>query len=247
MEENRDELFASLRKKMERVGFSLERQQKPRQQSGRKKELKFIHRSLEATFSSNGLKNTPQKYYIKPLSDGLDGVIGLTTGKSSALLNGAFTQPNTVDTFDNCPAWINDGSSNALDMLLASIYVYLDEEEFQTLDNLQDRFNEQVTLAAAADSEVRRKRIKNAPSIPEKVTTTIEMFKRNPDVVAEVLIRAEGVCEICRCNAPFVRKKDGTPYLEVHHVEQLSMGGEDTIENAVAICPNCHRKEHFGL
>ncbi|WP_425484228.1 HNH endonuclease [Desulfobacter latus] len=23
-------------------------------------------------------------------------------------------------------------------------------------------------------------------------------------------------------------------------------GGKDTIENTIAICPNCHRKRHYG-
>jgi len=38
----------------------------------------------------------------------------------------------------------------------------------------------------------------------------------------------------------------GTPYLEVHHRVPLAENGEDTVENAVAICPNCHRKAHDG-
>jgi len=45
----------------------------------------------------------------------------------------------------------------------------------------------------------------------------------------------------------FIRKKDNTPYLEVHHKIQLAEGGEDSIENAIAVCPNCHRELHFGI
>jgi len=56
-----------------------------------------------------------------------------------------------------------------------------------------------------------------------------------------------GTCELCDQPAPFT-KKNGDPYLEVHHVKQLADGGEDTINNAVALCPNCHRKMHsLGL
>uniref|UniRef100_UPI003D06D395 HNH endonuclease n=1 Tax=Alcaligenes faecalis TaxID=511 RepID=UPI003D06D395 len=64
--------------------------------------------------------------------------------------------------------------------------------------------------------------------------------------MAEVLERASGSCEACKEPAPFKRKSDGTPYLEVHHRIQLAHGGEDTVENAIALCPNCHRKAHFG-
>ncbi|WP_296863638.1 HNH endonuclease [Thermosyntropha sp.] len=28
------------------------------------------------------------------------------------------------------------------------------------------------------------------------------------------------------------------------HIEWLSRGGTDTIDNTVALCPNCHRKMH---
>ncbi|HHQ4496099.1 TPA: HNH endonuclease, partial [Aeromonas hydrophila] len=62
----------------------------------------------------------------------------------------------------------------------------------------------------------------------------------------ERLLIANGKCEHCKKDAPFIRIKDGTPYLEVHHKEKLADGGEDTLENTIALCPNCHRKFHFG-
>ncbi|MDH7515993.1 MAG: HNH endonuclease, partial [Bacteroidota bacterium] len=65
-------------------------------------------------------------------------------------------------------------------------------------------------------------------------------------VIAEVLARANGICESCRQPAPFRRASDGSPYLEVHHRVWLSRGGEDTVSNAVALCPNCHRRMHYG-
>jgi 5-methylcytosine-specific restriction protein A len=44
-----------------------------------------------------------------------------------------------------------------------------------------------------------------------------------------------------------MRASDGNPYLEVHHWIRLADGGEDTVNNAIAACPNCHRQQHFGL
>ena len=78
------------------------------------------------------------------------------------------------------------------------------------------------------------------------VAKVVYVFERNPDVVAEVLELAKGVCGICGRRAPFMRARDGTPYLEVHHRVMLSGGGDDTVANAVAACPNCHREEHYG-
>jgi 5-methylcytosine-specific restriction protein A len=48
---------------------------------------------------------------------------------------------------------------------------------------------------------------------------------------------------LCQSPAPFTNAK-GEPYLETHHIEWMAKGGEDTVENTVALCPNCHRKMH---
>jgi 5-methylcytosine-specific restriction protein A len=81
---------------------------------------------------------------------------------------------------------------------------------------------------------------------PKLIKIISTQFKRNPDVVAEILVRASGVCENCNNEAPF-KRKNGEPYLEVHHKIRLADGGEDTIENAMALCPNCHRYLHYGV
>jgi len=60
------------------------------------------------------------------------------------------------------------------------------------------------------------------------------------------LERAKGICEKCNRKAPFLRDKDNSPYLEIHHKLPLSEGGEDTLDNVVALCPNCHRQAHYG-
>jgi 5-methylcytosine-specific restriction protein A len=93
---------------------------------------------------------------------------------------------------------------------------------------------------------MRRHRLASAAKEPPLRFVTTIVFLRNPDVVAEVLTRANGICEECGDQAPFFRKTDHSPYLEVHHRVQLANGGEDTVQNAIALCPNCHRKKHHG-
>lgn len=89
-------------------------------------------------------------------------------------------------------------------------------------------------------------RIGQAQKIPKRRMATVQVFVRNPDVVAFVQRRAKGTCEACGVDAPFKAAKSGEPYLEIHHKKRLADGGEDTIDNAIAVCPNCHRKMHFG-
>lgn len=80
---------------------------------------------------------------------------------------------------------------------------------------------------------------------PPRVTATVERFVRDPTVKAAVLEAAAGHCECCGLPAPFLME-DGTPFLEVHHVKWLAQGGSDTVSNAAAVCPNCHRRFHYG-
>lgn len=100
---------------------------------------------------------------------------------------------------------------------------------------------------AKKSSRIQRKKIieKSNPK-PEKFITSQTVFARNQYVVAEVLERANGFCEKCKKPAPFLKDKDNEPFLEVHHIVPLSEGGEDTVDNSIALCPNCHRHAHFG-
>ncbi len=104
----------------------------------------------------------------------------------------------------------------------------------------------QVKESKQLSKEERKKRLKGAEKKPKKIKTASTQYVRNPDVIVEVLDRAKGICELCKNSAPFIRRADNTPYLEIHHKMQLSEGGEDSVDNAVAACPNCHRKAHFG-
>jgi 5-methylcytosine-specific restriction endonuclease McrA len=73
----------------------------------------------------------------------------------------------------------------------------------------------------------------------------VKVFWRDPSVAAYVLSVAHGKCEGCGQPAPF-NADDGEPYLEIHHMLRLADGGSDTINNTVALCPNCHRRAHFA-
>ena len=81
---------------------------------------------------------------------------------------------------------------------------------------------------------------------PKKIGVSSQQYVRDATVVAYVLKQADGKCECCDSNSPFF-KPNGNPYLEVHHVKLLSDRGHDTVTNAIAVCPNCHREFHHGI
>jgi 5-methylcytosine-specific restriction protein A len=113
--------------------------------------------------------------------------------------------------------------------------------------DLDKAFQQQVLDSLNAKPETRRQRLQNASPKPKQLQVTSTVFIRNPDVVAETLIRANGICEGCKQPAPFLKKSDGLPYLEVHHKTRLADDGDDTVANTIALCPNCHRKFHYGV
>lgn len=71
-----------------------------------------------------------------------------------------------------------------------------------------------------------------------------EVYQRSPEVRRQVLERARGKCELCKAEG--FRTPDDRLYLETHHVVPLSEDGADSPQNVVAVCPNDHRKAHFG-
>lgn len=123
---------------------------------------------------------------------------------------------------------------------------YAHELPVKPLAKYEEELNQSIAVSMQDSDVARRKRLSLAPQTPPLMTVLATVYVRNPDVVAEVLKRANGKCELCGKPAPFYKKSDGSPYLEVHHIQQLSFGGLDTETNAQALCPNCHRKAHYG-
>ncbi len=72
----------------------------------------------------------------------------------------------------------------------------------------------------------------------------------NPALGKEVLCEANFRCAMDAFHPTFL-KKDGTPYMEVHHLIPLKHQGAfenklDTKANLVPLCPLCHRRIHYG-
>jgi 5-methylcytosine-specific restriction endonuclease McrA len=101
-------------------------------------------------------------------------------------------------------------------------------------------------LARKGDRKKIFKRALKAKGKPARKTRQVSDFVRDPYVVAAALLRADGVCEMPLCKRELFKRQDGTWFLEVHHVVPLAEGGDDTLANAAALCPACHRELHHG-
>lgn len=103
-----------------------------------------------------------------------------------------------------------------------------------------------IETARRASRQNVLKRAKAAKGKPLKRTVQRDDFVRDAYVVAGAILRSGGKCEMPGCGRGLFLKDDDTPYLEVHHVTPLAEGGDDTLVNAAALCPHCHRALHFG-
>lgn len=101
-------------------------------------------------------------------------------------------------------------------------------------------------VTCLSDDDLRNKINAEMPRLksPKKTENTAVSYERSMYVKEYALRKAKGKCQLCLKLAPF-KNAVGKPYLEVHHIEWLSNGGEDTPENVAALCPNCHRKMHI--
>jgi len=125
-------------------------------------------------------------------------------------------------------------------LMLLEKTIPISQDDFDQLNKLKIKKAKRLSL------EELKKRAETAPKKPpgKRPVASLPQHDRNQYVSEYVKIKAKGICQLCEKPAPFKDSKN-IPFLETHHVIWLSMGGLDTIENAVALCPNCHRKMHI--
>ncbi|WP_160114700.1 HNH endonuclease signature motif containing protein [Aquimarina sp. AU474] len=119
------------------------------------------------------------------------------------------------------------------------------------LNTVSDRAYEYIEKEFKTDPSLiqfldfREKAYQNSIIEPKKTDSTSSNTKRSHIIKTYALSRANGKCESCNDDAPFL-KRNGQPYLEVHHIIELSNGGSDSPQNVAAICPNCHKRVTHG-
>jgi 5-methylcytosine-specific restriction enzyme A len=142
--------------------------------------------------------------------------------------------------------WERHYKTNAIKMRKVAVEFQAQCEKAVTESEYRRKLEGAVEASLKDSRSQRLRRLSSASAKPTKVLAKTIVYIRNPDVIAEVLLRAKGKCEKCGANAPFLRARDQTPYLEVHHKIQLAHDGDDSVLNAMALCPNCHREFHYG-
>lgn len=81
-----------------------------------------------------------------------------------------------------------------------------------------------------------------------------KVFERNKEAAIHALIESEFKCEMDCKHGTFIRKSNGQPYLECHHLIPLCFQHNskfkncnlDVPENIVILCSTCHNEIHYG-
>lgn len=110
-------------------------------------------------------------------------------------------------------------------------------------ETLKKEFEDSVRKASGKPLDQLKKQAEKNKSQSVPSTVQAKVYHRDPVIAAYVKRRANGYCQLCGMKAPFV-DRNGEPYLECHHLNWLSQGGQDAADNCAALCPNCHRKMH---
>ncbi len=87
--------------------------------------------------------------------------------------------------------------------------------------------------------------VKIQAETPEKKEYLIEIYVRDIGWANEAKKKFGRFCICSGCQNSFV-KDDGIPYIEVHHIIPLCMGGEDAIWNLAVLCAHHHRMAHYA-
>ena len=111
------------------------------------------------------------------------------------------------------------------------------------LQSYSDDFSEAASLAISIGDSVLKPKISNVEH-NNSTARSGQNYSRNPKIRAAVLQMAAGRCE--RCDQLGFLTVSGTCYLETHHIVGVAESGPDSIDNVIAVCPNCHRQAHFA-
>jgi len=119
-----------------------------------------------------------------------------------------------------------------------TVVVPIDDKIYKSLEKRKQKQVKSLSL-----DELRNRAAKSRKSAGKRPIISTQ-YERDPIISEYTKRKANGICQLCNEKAPFFNSKN-EPYLETHHVVWLSKGGKDTINNTVALCPNCHRKMHI--
>jgi predicted restriction endonuclease len=139
-------------------------------------------------------------------------------------------------------AWVEIGDLLTIGRIGNALFFA--KEKRNAAEPMADELGRQLARSVDPAKIIAKAKLRAGP--PPKRMRQIIDFVRDPYIVAAALARADDQCEVSNCKSQLFQRDDDRSYLEVHHIVPLGEGGDDTLINAAALCPSCHRELHFG-
>jgi HNH endonuclease len=174
------------------------------------------------------------------------GILGTENGQLSvsyynSLREGAGRTPETR-MGKGIVAWVEIGDLLTIGRIGNALFFA--KEKRNAAEPMADELGRQLARSVDPAKIIAKAKLRAGP--PPKRMRQISDFVRDPYIVAAALARADDQCEVSNCKSQLFQRDDDRSYLEVHHIVPLGEGGDDTLINAAALCPSCHRELHFG-
>lgn len=174
------------------------------------------------------------------------GILGTENGQLSvsyynSLREGAGRTPETR-MGKGIVAWVEIGDKLTIGRIGNELFFA--KEKRNAAEPMPDELGRQLARSVDPAKIIAKAKLRTGP--PLRRIRQISDFVRDPYIVAAALARAQDQCEMPDCNSRLFIRDDDRSYLEVHHIVPLGEGGDDTLINAAALCPSCHRELHFG-
>jgi len=144
-----------------------------------------------------------------------------------------------------------DGKPRRAIVFELEVETYLPEDDLfgeagkQVREKLSGGDNLDRPLSGLSMNELRQAAIQLVDPSASQELRRRSIRRRSEAIRRYVFARADGWCEGCEKEAPFVTTK-GRPYLEAHHIRRLADEGPDHPRWVIALCPTCHRMVHHG-
>jgi 5-methylcytosine-specific restriction endonuclease McrA len=174
------------------------------------------------------------------------GVLGtensqLSVSYYNSLREGAGRTPETR-MGKGIVAWVEPGDLLTIGRI--GNEAFFAKEKRNAAEPMPDELGRQLARSVSPAKIIAKAKLRTGP--PPKRTRQVSDFVRDPYIIAAALARAQDQCEMPNCKSQLFQRDDDRSYLEVHHIVPLGEGGDDTLINAAALCPSCHRELHFG-
>lgn len=158
-------------------------------------------------------------------------------------------QDNLIKNYNN---FTNYFKVDAFNHFLVSVYQgqelisdYLQIETFENgLEQNEIEQNEENDTTSIEKENLYDKIIECEKDNSEIIVINGKKYKRHNYLMVQIKKYRKFKCQFCSTK---ILKANGKYYIEACHIKPKAKGGEDSLNNILILCPNCHKLFDYGL